>query len=176
MDQAGDRQLIAYVVPVPNTKVLPLELCRFAAEKLPSYMHPQGCVVLDTIPLTPNGKVDHAKLPPPQENRTLEGEAKPPVTAEQTHISSIWRDILRVNEVGVDDNFFDLGGHSLLAMQVISRWRDAYAVNISLLSFFESPTVAGLADLVATAKLKSREPARAGNEQAAVPARDKGDI
>ena len=113
-------------------------------------MVPSNFVLLDALPRTPNGKLDAAALPAPEPARPeLDNAYRGPGTPVEEALTEIWMKVLRVERVGVDDNFFDLGGHSLLATQVISRIRDALHVELPLRDLFLNPTVAGLALAVA---------------------------
>jgi amino acid adenylation domain-containing protein len=121
-DRRGDKRLVAYIVPAPGISLIDTELRGFLRTKLPEYMVPSAYVVLDTLPLTPNGKVDRRALPAPDWARTeLEASFVAPRTPMESLIAEIWKEVLRVEQVSVYDNFFDIGGHSLLAMQVIAR-------------------------------------------------------
>jgi len=122
------------------------ELRRYVQERLPEYMVPSAFVLLEEMPLTPNGKIDRRALPAPDRTRPeLEAEYVAPRSAVEEVVSSIWSEVLDVEQVGVYDNFFELGGHSLKATQVVSRVREALQVELPLRSLFEEPTVAGLA-------------------------------
>jgi len=115
-------------------------------ETLPEYMVPSAFVVLDELPLTPNGKVDRNKLPVPGQTRAaLETEYVAPRTPVEEQLAKIWSEVLRVERIGVHDNFFDLGGHSLMATQVVSRVKEQFSVAVKLSTMFAAPTVAGLA-------------------------------
>ncbi|HEY0603236.1 MAG TPA: amino acid adenylation domain-containing protein [Herpetosiphonaceae bacterium] len=112
---------------------------------LPAYMIPTHIMVLDALPLTPNGKVDRRALPDPDHTRPdLASEFVAPATPVERDVAAIWSDVLGVERVGIHDNFFDLGGHSLLVVQVMSRIRTLFQVEIPLRFMFETPTVAGL--------------------------------
>jgi amino acid adenylation domain-containing protein len=155
-DESGQQQLVAYVVAAnavaANTDLSEIrgsELRRRLREKLPDYMVPSVFVMLDALPLTPNGKVDRKRLPAPERMRA-EAEYVAPRTAIEEIISSIWSEVLRLERVGVYDNFFELGGHSLLATQVTFAIREKLGVELPLRRIFETPTVAGLAELVET--------------------------
>lgn len=118
--------------------------------RLPEYMVPTAFVLLHQLPLSPNGKVDIAALPVP-EGRAGLGMSVAPRNHLEEELARIWQEVLRVENVGVHDNFFRLGGHSLLATQVISRLRDVYQVKLPLRDFFAGPTVAALAVAVVQA-------------------------
>jgi acyl carrier protein len=110
------------------------------------------------LPLTPNGKIDRQALPAPDPGRPeLESAFVAPRSSIEETLANICARVLGLNQVGVDDNFFDLGGHSLLATQVVSRVREAYGVELSLRTFFESPTVAGIAAVIVRAKDSNAE-------------------
>ncbi len=116
-------------------------------EKLPEYMVPQDYVILDALPLTPNGKVDRRSLPMPEYIRTgLDTEFVAPETDVETVISQIWSEILSLEEVGMDDNFFDLGGHSLKATQIVTRINEIFQINSALADIFDYPTIRKLSE------------------------------
>ena len=121
------------------------DLRRGLRQLLPEYMVPAFFVFLDALPLTPNGKVDRKALPAPCVDASCQHELAPPGTDQEKQLADIWRDVLHLDKVGINHNFFDMGGHSLLAFQVISRMRDAFSVEVPLSSFFETPTIAALA-------------------------------
>src|SRR6185503_16403820 len=124
------------------------ELRASLRKKLPEYMLPSAFVFLKTLPLTSNGKVDRAALPAPEDVRGVQSEFVAPRTPAEEKLAGLWAGLLKVNTIGVFDNFFDLGGHSLLATQVVSRMRREFEVEISLRSLFESPTVAAMAEKI----------------------------
>ncbi|MCP4661664.1 MAG: amino acid adenylation domain-containing protein, partial [bacterium] len=141
----GDRRLVAYVVREQGEQLDAEALRADLGNSLPDYMVPAALVWLERLPLTPNGKVDRRALPAPVWGRDEKTALVAPRTPEEELLADIWAELLGVGEVGVDDDFFELGGHSLLATQVISRVREAFRVELSLLRVFEAPTVAGLA-------------------------------
>jgi amino acid adenylation domain-containing protein len=148
-DQPGDKRLVAYVAAVVGQDPSTAEIRNFAAEKLPAHMVPAAIVKLPELPLTPNGKVDRRALPAPDQSRPeLEESYVGPRTPIEEGVAGIWAQVLKIERVGVYDNFFQLGGHSLLATQVISRIRQVFQVELPLRAIFESPTVAGLSELV----------------------------
>jgi amino acid adenylation domain-containing protein len=115
-------------------------------ERLPEYMVPAAFVVLDSLPVTPNGKVDRAALPAPDPGRAAAaGEYVAPRTPAEARVAAVWSEVLGTERVGAHDDFFALGGHSLLATRVVSRVREALGVELPLRALFEAPTVAGLA-------------------------------
>jgi amino acid adenylation domain-containing protein len=145
---AGDRRLVGYVVPESGREPEPSELRGFLREKLPPYMVPSAFVWLETLPLTPSGKVDRAALPMPETAGVPRGAFVAPSTPVQDVLAGVWVQVLGVERVGIHDNFFDLGGHSLLATQVISRIQDLLKVQLPLRALFEAPTVAELSQVV----------------------------
>jgi SAM-dependent methyltransferase/acyl carrier protein len=118
-------------------------------EQLPEHMVPSALVVMEAFPLTPNGKVDRRALPAPEPARLgSEAACVEPRTATEQRLAAIWAEVLRLESVYVDDNFFDLGGHSLLATQLATRVREAFSITLPLQKIFEAPTVAALAQVV----------------------------
>ena len=141
-----DKQLVAYVVPHDKDASTSDELRSYLRHELPEFMIPATVLQLDEFPLTPMGKVDRLALPVPDTTTCRTDKAYcAPSTPAQKRLVEIWEELLKVERIGVDDNFFDLGGHSLLAMQVISRTRAAFRVELPLRRLFECPTVAGVA-------------------------------
>jgi acyl carrier protein len=147
--------LVAYVVA--NRQIPPSinELRNYVKAKLPNYMVPTAFVILDSLPLTPTGKVNRKALPALDLVRTDVGdEFISPRTPTEKKVATIWTDVLKIDRVGVHDNFFDLGGHSLLATQVISRMRDIFRTDVPLRVLFENGTVASLAAQIEQLKAK----------------------
>jgi len=143
-DESGNSRLIAYIVT--TSEVTREELKQFLSEKLPNYSIPSGFVFLDSLPLTPSGKVDRRSLPEPQlERPDLTTAYTPPSSTLEQQIAEIWQDLLQVDKVGIHDNFFDLGGHSLLIVQVRSRLEGLLNREISLVTLFQYPTIEALA-------------------------------
>jgi acyl carrier protein len=144
-DNPGDKKLVAYLVLLQN-KPLPLtELRNFLREKLSEYSLPSAFVILEKLPVSPNGKIDRQSLPIPTETCNVTNNYTLPNNAIEEILTGIWAKILHLQQVGIHDNFFDLGGHSLLATQVISRIREAFAIELPIRCLFESPSVAQLA-------------------------------
>jgi len=148
-DSPGDRRLVAYAVAAPGCAPSAHELRSFLQQKLPEYMVPLMFVFLESLPLTPNGKLDRKALPAPEQTRPeLDETYCAPRTPVEELLGQIWSDVLKLDQVGIHDNFFHLGGHSLLATQVISRIRDAFKLDLPVRSLFEAPTIYGLAQRV----------------------------
>jgi len=145
-DALGEKSLTAYLVAKPEIALSISELRDFLKQKLPEYMAPNAYVMLDSLPLTKNGKLDRRALPAPEmTNSELElGHSAPRTPIEQA-LAAIWSEVLGVDQIGVYDNFFELGGHSLLATQAVSRVRAAFQVELPLKGLFERPTVSELA-------------------------------
>jgi amino acid adenylation domain-containing protein len=160
-DASGDKRLIAYVVVADGAPLDVGALRTFLKERLPNYMIPAAFVEVGALPISPNGKVDRRALPSP-DAPVPEGSYRAPRNAVEAVLAGFWSEVLSVPQVGVDDNFFDLGGHSLLATQVMSRVRDAFAVELPLRRIFEAPTVAELAAaMLADAQIGQRVERRA---------------
>jgi amino acid adenylation domain-containing protein len=156
LDERGDKQLVAYVVPEREGEecgngLRIAELRAHLLGKLPEYMVPGSYVPLLKLPLSHNGKIDRRSLPQPD-----------PVTAEQEYVGPrnpteetlcrLWQEVLRRERVGIHDNFFRIGGHSLMAAQLVTRVRGSFKVDIRLRRVFESPTIAQLAEVIDQAR------------------------
>ena len=157
-DESEERRLVAYVVPshpasgaaaesAATETDLRARLKLFLQGRLPDYMCPDAVLVLESLPLLPNGKVDRRALPAPLP--AVSGSYAPPRNAVEEVLTKIWAPLLGVPRVGVDEDFFALGGHSLAATQVVSRVRDVFRLDIPLQAVFESPTIAAFARRIA---------------------------
>ncbi len=149
-DPVGDSRLVAYVVqtagaPAPARE----ELTAYLARRLPDHMVPRLYVALDELPSTPSGKLDRRALPAP--GAAPAGSTAPRTAAEEI-VAGLWADVLGLEAVGIEEDFFQLGGHSLLATRVVSRLRRAFGVELPVRSLFEAPTVARLAAAVEKAR------------------------
>ncbi|MDI9897101.1 non-ribosomal peptide synthase/polyketide synthase [Rhodococcus sp. IEGM 1381] len=138
-------RLVAYVVPVEGASLDRYALSRALAERLPSYMIPSAFVVLDALPRSANGKLDRQELPTPHVETA---EFRAPTDPVEEAVAGVFADVLGVDRVGLDDDFFALGGNSLIATQVVSRLGAALDTQVPVRAIFESPTVAGLARAV----------------------------
>ena len=146
-DILGNKRLVAYVVPSDET-LTTNQLREFLKQQLPEYMVPSSFVTLDNLPLTPNGKVDRKALPALSTETMSDLQCITPRNRTEEIIGDIFASVLSIQKVSIHDNFFTLGGHSLLATQVISRVRQSFAVDVSLRSFFEEPTIANLSKII----------------------------
>jgi amino acid adenylation domain-containing protein len=147
-DEPGNQRLVAYVLPHSDAKPVVSNLKDFLQEQLPDYMIPTAFVLLDAFPLTPNGKIDRLALPAPDSARFNLKEYVAPQTPVEEVLADIWADILKIERVGIQDNFFDLGGHSLLATQLISRVHKILRAQLTLRDLFEEPTIANLSKIL----------------------------
>ncbi|HEY2499599.1 MAG TPA: amino acid adenylation domain-containing protein [Candidatus Angelobacter sp.] len=171
--QAGDQRLVAYVVPdktraYPLMQRSPLEQSRefdsialdelstnqLAADlrthlssKLPEYMVPAAYVPLEKLPLTPNGKIDTKALPSPQFDSEFSRPISPRTPVEQK-LANIWREVLGLEQVGIEDNFFERGGHSLLGAKLIARIQNVFGIDLPLRTIFDQPTIAAQGSLL----------------------------
>ena len=149
-DTPGIKRLVAYGVPLEtdsDARPTPHELRRFLAEKLPHYMVPSAFVWLDALPLNPNGKIDIPALPKPQEV-SASPQAMAPRNPTETALAAIFSDVLEIDNVGIDSNFFDLGGHSLLATRLVAQVITTFDLELTVIDLFEAPTVAELAERI----------------------------
>jgi amino acid adenylation domain-containing protein len=143
----GMARLVAYYVSSKDVTVA--DLRAHLAEELTESMMPTHFVRLERMPLTTNGKIDRAALPEPTaENIQPAQEFIAPSTATEKMLAALWCDLLKVESIGRNDNFFGLGGHSLLVMRAVSRMRETFGVDVQLRNLFERPTVAGLAEVI----------------------------
>jgi amino acid adenylation domain-containing protein len=141
----GERRLVAYFVPAPEARPTLSELHGFLSARLPEFMIPAVFVVLQHLPVSPNGKVDRNALPVPDAANTLrDTQFVAPRTEVEAAVADILRQLLQIDRLDVEDNFFVLGGHSLLGTQLIVRVREAFGVELALRHVFEAPTVAAI--------------------------------
>ena len=152
-DATGDKRLVAYIVAKPERTPIINKIRQFLKAKLPEYMVPNAFVHIKAIPLTQNGKIDRRALPAP-ELASSDKYIAPRNPIEEI-LATIWAQVLKIEQVGINDHFFELGGHSLLATQLVSRIRNSFQVELPLRSIFAAPTVAELAELIG--KLKQQE-------------------
>jgi amino acid adenylation domain-containing protein len=145
-DVPGDKRLVAYVVASHESTPTFSELRSFLKEKLPDYMIPSAFVYPDALPITPHGKVDRRALPAPEQSRSeLEAVYVAPQSEVERIIAEVWQQVLRIEQVGMHDNFFDLGGHSLLLIQIHNKFQELFKKEIPIADIFRYPTIKALA-------------------------------
>ena len=152
----GGQRLIGYVVAAAGAVLETAALRAALSRQLPDYMVPSALVVLERLPLTPNGKLDRRALPEPELGASHSHRA--PRTPQEAILCSLFAEVLGVERVGVDDNFFERGGHSLLATRLISRIRATLNVEVAIRSLFEAPSVEALAVRLSSEAVASRPP------------------
>ncbi|MBH8571746.1 amino acid adenylation domain-containing protein [Nostocaceae cyanobacterium CENA369] len=153
-DIPGDKRLVAYIVPTgeyadlqdsSEFKTYDLELRNFLKERLPDYMLPSTFMLLESLPLTPSGKLDRRALPQPDYLRPeLETTYVMPRNDVERIIAEVWQNTLNIPKVGIQDNFFDIGGHSLNVLQVYSKLRELLKANLAITDLFKYPTISSL--------------------------------
>ncbi|HEX2568813.1 MAG TPA: non-ribosomal peptide synthase/polyketide synthase, partial [Polyangia bacterium] len=167
-DGAAGKRLVAYVVsrcgvaeaPVAAealalgmfgeaVEASPAALRGFLKDRLPDYMVPSAVMLLESLPLTPHGKVELGALPAPGDEVVERADAVAPRNRLETELVEIWQEVLGRSGIGVTDDFFELGGHSLLATRLVSRIRNAFRIELAVRTLFEAPTVAALAERIA---------------------------
>ena len=145
-DEPGNKQLVGYVIPREGKSPTAEDLQQFLKQRLPEYMAPAHFVFLDSIPLTTNGKVDRKALPAPTYGGVSAGQGfVAPRTETEKALAEIWAKLLKLEQIGIHDDFFDFGGHSLMAMKAVSQIEEKFGVNVSLAGLLEAPTIAELA-------------------------------
>ncbi len=166
--QPGSAALACYILPRPGATPSVTDLRRYAEERLPDYMVPSAFVTVSEFPLTPSGKVDRRALPKPVRDRpALDTEYTAPGSPWEETLSNLWKEVLGMDAVGINDSFFDLGGTSLLLLRLIALLRERRQLNLPVAVFFQHPTIAALAGIVenrgaeTSAALKAKE--RAGH-------------
>jgi amino acid adenylation domain-containing protein len=147
-DTDGDKRLVGYVVAAKESVAIS-ELRNSLKAKLPSYMVPAVFEMIESLPLMPNGKIDRRALPEPKATRPEPDELfVPPRTPLEAMMADAWQGVLKIDQIGIHENFFDLGGHSLLAAKVVSTVRSVLDIELCMVDVFEAPTIAGLAMLL----------------------------
>ena len=141
-DKQGNKQLIGYIVAQGDYDKAAIQ--SYLKAQLPDYMVPAHLVELKSLPLTANGKIDRRALPDP-EGTQQEGGYTAPRNETETKLAAIWQDVLEVEEVGINDDFFEIGGHSLLAVRLVSQIRKTFGMELPIADVFDYPTVAQLA-------------------------------
>ncbi|WP_122303212.1 non-ribosomal peptide synthetase, partial [Pseudomonas syringae group genomosp. 3] len=155
-DDAAEMRLVAYVVSKHHQVLDAQALRQYTAKALPHYMVPAAIMPLAHLPLTPNGKLDRRALPAPQ---FVSHSVREPSTPEEQMIAALFCELLKLQHVGLDDNFFALGGHSLLATRLVSRLHSTHAIEVSIRDIFDTPTVGELVELLSSSQRDSIRPA-----------------
>ena len=143
-DVSGEPVLVAYVVLAKGHEVTNEVLKQHVGQTLPNYMLPSFVVELEALPLTPNGKVDRKSLPKPDVS-TQQQAYVAPTTDTQIVLSEIWQDVLGVERVGINDDFFALGGHSLIAIRLQAKITQRFSVDLSMRDLFEKNSIKDIA-------------------------------
>jgi amino acid adenylation domain-containing protein len=149
-DRPGDKRLVAYLSAEENHSISISELRGHLSSVLPDYMVPAHFVVLDSIPLSANGKADRRALPEPKMERIDDEAFAAPRSKTEQMIADIWKELLQISRVGINDSFFDLGGHSLLLPRMLRRLKVDFGKQLSIVNLFQYPTVAALAAFMNT--------------------------
>jgi amino acid adenylation domain-containing protein len=147
-DSPGIKRLVAYILATPGSHLSLTEARAHLKQSLPDYMLPAALVELESLPLTPSGKVDRKGLPKPDVQPATSAEAVPPRDELEARLVKIWQEILQTESIGVSDNFFELGGHSLMAVRLMNEIQKSTGVNIPLTALFQGATVEHLAGIV----------------------------
>ena len=158
--EGTSKRIAAYYVPAPGADAS--ELRAYLRARLPDFMLPSAFIAMDAFPLTPSGKVDHRRLPPP-ELAAAESPGTPPSSPTEVKLAEIWCELLHLQQVDVHANFFDLGGHSLLLTQIGSRIRQLFPVQLPLQYLFQVQTIAAQAKLIES--LQQLAPAETSGER-----------
>ncbi len=157
-DKPGIKQLVAYFTTNIEAKLDIAKLRAFIRKELPDYMVPSAYVTLEKFPLTLNKKIDYRALPKPSSgDKVNKTKFVKPRNEIEKNIAKIGEDLLGIDQMGIYDNFFELGGHSLLATQFISRIKESFNKEISLRALFEKPTIAELAEIIASSEIDKEE-------------------
>jgi amino acid adenylation domain-containing protein len=170
-DNFGEKRLVAYVVPKAESKPKEQSLRDEIRQRLPDYMEPSAFVWLETMPLTANGKIDRAALPPPDAQLgTTDAEFVSPRNPTEEALAEIISDVLKVPRVSVHDDFFHLGAHSLLGAQIVAHVRNTFGAELKLLDVFDAPTVAQLSTRIEQALARKIDAMNAADLDAALAA------
>ncbi len=150
IDANEQRYLVGYIVPTTSEQNFDLNTLRqYLADRIPAYMIPQSFVVLDQLPINVNGKVDKKSLPPPKKHLLVtDAIYVAPTTEVEIELVKVWSRILNVENIGINDNFFNLGGHSLLVTEALLHIKKTFNINLSIKRFFDEPTISQLAKLI----------------------------
>jgi acyl carrier protein len=155
-DQADDKRLVAYYTSAENSETPEVaELRGHLLALLPPYMVPAAYVKLETLPLTPSGKLDRKQLPAPDSDAYVSSIYESPQGRIEQEIAAIWAEVLGIDRIGRHDNFFDLGGHSLLSVRLVAKIHLVMGARLSLEDVFLGPTISLMSELVIMMRLRS---------------------
>ncbi|ROH75822.1 non-ribosomal peptide synthetase, partial [Lonsdalea populi] len=154
-DSPGDTRLVAYLCPQADATLDPIFLRQQLSQQLAEYMVPGAFVTLDALPLTPNGKLDRKALPAPDRSAVVSRGYEAPQGELEVALAEIWQDLLGLARVGRHDHFFELGGHSLMAVQLITRIRAEFFVEMPVVSIFQFPELSALAEVILATQIRS---------------------
>jgi amino acid adenylation domain-containing protein len=150
-EESPDERLVAYIVKHRRHRDMTAgEFRAFMQQRVPDFMVPSHFVLLDTLPLMPNGKIDRKALPQPEASHGMAETYVAPQTSTEQAMAEVWKQVLKLDQVGIHDNFFDLGGHSLLAAQLLAQIQQIFSVPLQLRALFEAPTIAALTERLET--------------------------
>lgn len=158
----GDRRLAGYVVPRAGESLQGLQLRAYLKSRLPEFMVPSTFTVLEELPRTVNNKVERSLLPAPDAVPLPKTQSVAPRTTVEKEIQAIWIEVLRVPNIGIDDDFFEASGHSLLALQTISRLHSRFGRTVRLRDLYQTRTIRGLSELVEKGLLEQTEKGMVG--------------
>ncbi|MFM6069709.1 MAG: amino acid adenylation domain-containing protein, partial [Sphaerospermopsis kisseleviana] len=150
-DNPGQKQLVSYLIPHQHSTVTMSEMRQYLKETLPEYMVPHSFVTLETLPITPNGKIDRRALPAPETRTGLEIKIVPPRNQTEKILAQIWAEVLRTKQIGINDNFFELGGDSILSIQILAKAKQA-GLQLTAKQLFANQTIAELAAIAPNIK------------------------
>ncbi|MEZ4691265.1 MAG: non-ribosomal peptide synthetase, partial [Ignavibacteria bacterium] len=158
IDSCGNNRLAAYVIP--DKEFDRDKIRNYLSKKLPEYMIPAVWVEMKFFPVTSNGKIDRKAFPDPEISETISAHYQEAESEIEIRLTELWKEILKIEKIGINDNFFELGGHSLLATRAVSAIRKQFSVNIPIKSLFEFTSIADLGkyiDLIKSNKEKDDE-------------------
>jgi acyl carrier protein len=147
-DTSGEKRLVAYVTERDQRTVTVDSLRAYLKQLLPEYMVPSAFVILETLPVTPSGKLNRRMLPAPGLDAYSTGQHEPPQGPIEQTIARLWQELLHIERVGRQSNFFELGGHSLHGMKLVTKISQCFGVDLPVIALFEHPTVEDLAACV----------------------------
>ncbi len=145
-DSSGNQTLVAYYTEILHGNVDVAKLRKYLQDSLPEYMVPQHFIKLNRIPLSSNGKTDRKALPPIKFERRTEAIYIEPRNSEEKIVADVWKDLLKLDKVGIDDSFFDLGGHSLLLIRILGKLKSHFKKELKIIDFFQYPSIRKLVE------------------------------